>query len=378
MTISNNSSKSQLAYFDNNATAFLDPRIQAAIAELPPIGNPSSTHSFGQAAKAILANARREVAGYLNVKQSQIIFTSGGSEGAFTCIRGFLKKICNTHIISSCIEHPCVYETLEALKKEGAKVTYLPVGLKGFVDPDDLKRAITPETSLITIMAVNNETGVKQDIKALASLAKTHKIPFISDGVALLGKEVFEIPEGVSAMFFSGHKIHALQGSGFIYLGFNQKLLPSILGGSQEFKMRGGTENMVGIFSLGKAIALLKEEGVLAIQKMESIRNYFENTLLTLPGVKVNGTGPRICNTSNLCFENADAESLFIALDQAGIAVSLGSACSSGAIEPSRVLLEMGLSLSEARSSLRFSFSRMNTMEEIEKAVQAIKNCLFF
>lgn len=362
-------------YFDNNATALSDPRITHALFQAleKPLGNPSSHHSYGQTAKALLSESRRQIAAYLNSKQSQIIFTSGGSEGALLSIRGIVKNPSSAHIISSEIEHACVYETLEQLKSEGAKVTYLPVDLSGAVNPKDLELAITPSTAAIVLMAANNETGVKQDIAAFSQIAEKAKIPLIVDGVSLLGKDKVVIPSGVSVMFFSGHKIHALQGVGFLYLKNANHIKPQITGGSQEFGVRGGTENMLGIVSLSKAIHFLKEEGESSILHMAAMRDRLESALLELPFVKVNGTGPRICNTTNLSFGDKDGETLLIALDQAGIAVSLGSACSSGAIEPSRILLKMGVSLSEARASIRFSFSRLNTMAEIDKACAIIK-----
>lgn len=357
-------------YFDNNATALLDPRIKEAIQKAleQPLGNPSSPHALGQTAKSILSEARRLIASFLNVKQSQIIFTSGGSEGAFLCIRGTLGT--NSHIISSKIEHSCVIETLEALN---GKVTYLPVGLDGAINPQDLNEAITPETKGIVLMAANNETGVKQDLLAISAIAEQYRIPLIVDAVSYLGKEKMSIPAGVTALFFSGHKIHALPGCGFICLNQRAKLTPQITGGSQEFGLRGGTENLLGIIALSKAVQILATEGDSAIRHMQKMRDRLESALLELPGVKVNGSGPRICNTTNLSFGNWEGESLLIALDQAGIAVSLGSACSSGGIEPSRVLLSMGVPLEEARASIRFSLSRLNTMEEIEQAIFLIK-----
>lgn len=362
-------------YFDNNATALSDPRITDALMQAleKPLGNPSSHHAYGQSAKAILSESRRQIATYLNVKQSQIIFTSGGSEGAFLSIRGIVKNPSGAHIISSEIEHACVYETLEKLRSQGAKITYLPVGLSGAIDPKDLEAAITPSTTAIVLMAVNNETGIKQDIAAFSAIAERNRIPFIVDGVSYLGKDKVVIPSGVSAMFFSGHKIHALQGVGFVYVKNGTKFEPQITGGSQEFGMRGGTENMLGVISLSKAIHILKEEGESCIRNMTEMRDRLESALLKLPHVKINGIGPRICNTTNLSFGNKDGESLLIALDQAGIAVSLGSACSSGAIEPSRILLKMGVPLNEARASIRFSLSRLNTMDEIEKAITIIQ-----
>jgi cysteine desulfurase len=365
-------------YLDSNATGLLDPRVSQALKEAidTPLGNPSSPHSFGQAAKGRISEARRNIAAFLKVPQSQVIFTSGGSEGALSLLRGFLKKEQNPHIISSNIEHACVYETLEALKGEGASVTYLPAGLKGAIEPSDLEAAITPRTKLICLMSVNNETGVKADIEKISEIAGRNKIPLVVDGVAWLGKEVISLPRGISAIFFSGHKIHAPQGVGFIVLLSKTHLTPLILGGGQEFGLRGGTQNLLGIIGLGAAVSILQEEQEGFIPKIAAMRDFFENELLRLPGVSVNGLGPRVCNTTNLAFEGIDGETLLIALDQRGVLASLGSACSSGSIEPSRILLNMGVPMKKARSSLRFSFSRMNTMEEAQKAVKLIKERL--
>ena len=365
-------------YFDNNATAPIDPQVAETIISLlkGPLGNPSSPHAFGQMAKGLLGEARRQIATFLKVKQSQILFTSGGSEGAVSCIHGLLNHKRKVHIITSMIEHAAVYETLEELRQEGAEISYIPIGLKGAIDPEQVALAIKPETQLITVMAVNNETGVMQDISAIAEIAERHAIPLVVDGVAWLGKGPIHIPQGVSAMFFSGHKIHAPQGVGFIYIHPRVKLKPLIHGGSQEFGMRGGTENLLGIAALSKAISLLSQCQEQAIAHMRTLRDHFENALLALPGVTLNGIAPRICNVTNLSFENIDGETLLIHLDQAGIAASLGSACSSGSIEPSRILLAMGLSLKQARSSLRFSFSRFNTLEEVETAIQVISQLI--
>lgn len=363
-------------YFDNNATAPVDPRVAQAISDAVTglLANPSSPHTYGQHARAILSASRRCIASFLKVKQSEIIFTSGGSEGAALAIRGLIRDPAHAEIISSEIEHPCVYETLECLKKEGAKITYIPVGLSGAVDPEEVMKAITPKTTALVFMAVNNETGVKQDIHAFSEIAARAKIPLIVDGVSYLGKDHVIIPKGVSAMFFSGHKIHAPQGIGFLYLKSGTKLTPQILGGHQEFGLRGGTENMLGIIGLSKAIQILEEEGANAILHMRKLRERFEHVLLEIPGIEVNGIGERVSNTVNLSFGAIDGENLLIALDQQHIAASLGSACSSGAIEPSRVLLKMGIPLKRARTSLRFSFSRFNTIEEVERAIEIIKS----
>lgn len=365
-------------YLDSNATGLLDPHVIQALKEAldTSLANPSSLHAFGQLAKGRMSEARRILAAYLRVTQAQVIFTSGGTEGAHLLIRGFLRGKQNPHIISSNIEHPCVFETLEALKKEGADVTYLPAGLNGCIDPGDLEQAITPKTQLICLMAVNNETGVKMDVERVCAIAQERKIPLVMDGVAWLGKESIHLPDGLSAIFFSGHKIHAPQGVGFIVLKSKAHFSPEMLGGGQEFGLRGGTQNLLGIIGLAKAITLLQEGQDQFISHMRKMRDYFEQEMLKLPGVSVNGTGERVCNTTNLAFEGVDGESFLIALDQKGVMASLGSACSSGSIEPSRILLNMGVPMKKARASLRFSFSRLNTMEETKRAVSIIKSII--
>lgn len=363
-------------YLDNNATTMLDPRVKAEILALMDhrFGNPSSPHRLGQKAKSLLSHARKQVAGVLGCSSQQIIFTSGGTEGASLSIHGLLKGKKQPLILSSTVEHACVFETLEFLREQGARVEYLPVGLSGAIQIEDLERSLEKQKpDLIVLMAVNNETGVKNDLAAIANLAEMHHVPLVVDGVALLGKELFKIPSGVTAMFFSGHKVHAPQGTGFIYLKPKLKLTPQILGGSQEFNMRGGTENLLGIVALGKAIELLSQELPQATITMASLRDYLERTLLSIPGVTVNGTGERICNTLNVSFKDMDGETLIISLDQKGVCASLGSACASGSIEPSRVLLNMGVPMHLAQASLRFSLSRMTTQDEIDQAIDAIR-----
>ena len=236
-------------YLDNNASTAADPRVADAwIASLSLAGNPSSLHSFGQEARGQLTKARQTIASYLSVKPAEIIFTSGGTEALNMVIRGAHRS---GHIISSVAEHAAVYTTLQQFPS----VTYLPTGLQGAVSPAAVQSAIQPDTRLIVLMAVNNETGVKTDIAAIAAIAESAGIPFIVDGVALLGKEPFFIPKGVSAMCFSGHKLHAPKGIGFAFVRNTLKLQPFITGGEQEFGRRGGTENLSGIIALAERSA---------------------------------------------------------------------------------------------------------------------------
>lgn len=362
-------------YLDNNASTFIDPRVSDdlcnAIKSLQ--GNPSSTHSFGQHIRNQISKARSEISSFLGVKPTELVFTSGGTESLNMVIRGIAGLKSSGHLITSSAEHSSVFATVKELEESGFHTSFLEPGPWGAVNPEAVKAAIRPDTLLITLMAVNNETGVKTDFEAIAAIAKAAGIPFVVDGVALMGKELFTMPEGVSAMCFSGHKFHAPQGTGFAFIRSGLKLKPLITGGEQEFGRRPGTENVIGILAMSKAIQLLSDELPLASEKMFYLRDRFENTLQSeLPGVYVNGDGPRTVNVSNLAFEDIDGETLLMALDTAGVAASHGSACSSGALEPSRILLSMGLGQERVRSSLRFSLSRMSTEQEIDQACQIL------
>jgi cysteine desulfurase len=357
-------------YLDNNATTPLDPNVlDVMIEELAgPPHNPSSIHSFGQEGKKILSEARKKIADFLAVKPSEILFTSSGTEGLNLLIRGASK---GGHIIGSAIDHSAVFNTLEDLREKGAEVTFLFVDEYGAPTIDHLKRMIRPETELIVLSAANGETGVKLDINAFAALAKRNLVPLILDGVALLGKEPFTIPSGVSGMAFSAHKFHGPQGIGFIYHHPSLKLTPLITGGGQEKGLCSGTENLTGIVGMTRALTLLDEDENYA--HLSHLRETFEAMILeALPDTEINGTGPRLPNTSNLYFPGVDGESLLISLDMHGVAASHGSACASGALEPSRTLLNMGYSKKRASSSIRFSFSRFNTLEEVEKAASTL------
>ncbi len=360
-------------YLDNNATTPLDPRVKETMVDYLDqfVANPSSVHYFGQQARMRLQKARQTVANYLQVKPSEIVFTSSGTEGLNLLIRSPFAREARGHIITSSIEHAATYRTIEFLEQRGCTVTFLHPSSFGSVDVEDLKNAIRPDTQCIVLNAANSETGVKNDIEAFGQIAKNAQIPLIVDGVALLGKEEFTIPEGVSAMAFSGHKLHGPKGVGFIFARFSFKVAPLIIGGGQEYGRRSGTENLLGIIGLARAVELLKDELPEASAHMARLRDKLQEGLLQhLEGVVVNGSGPRICNTTNLSFHDVDGESLLIHLDMAGIAVSHGSACSSGSLEPSRVLIQMGIPKEIAKTAVRFSLSRLTTEEEVDMAIE--------
>ncbi len=366
---------SRRIYLDCNSSTALDARVlEVLIQELKEEeGNPSSIHFHGQQCRRKLDESRQIIARFLGVRPNEIIFTSGGTEGACLLLNGVMQHFTTGHIITSSVEHSCVFETVKDLEKKGYQASFLPVGSLGAVEPHTVKEALRPDTRLITLMAVNNETGVKTDIESIAAIAQQAHIPFVVDGVALLGKESFNIPQGVSAIFFSGHKIHAPKGIGFSVCKQTLKMNPLCTGGTQEFGRRAGTENLPGIIALAQAISILANEQEMITSYLSARRNQLEEGVMArLEGVLVNGDGQRVSNTTNLSFVGVDGESLLMNLDLEGISVSHGSACSSGALEPSRILLNMGLPLPRANSSIRFSVGRHTTEEDIARAVDGI------
>lgn len=333
-----------------------------------PPANPSSVHWFGQKARNLLSIARQKTASFFKLKPEEIIFTSGGTESINLFLRGIGSK---GHIITTSIEHSATYRTLQALESTGLNVTYLPVSLWGAPLPDQISDAIRPDTRAITLSASNGETGVKIDLEAIAQLAETHHIPLFIDAVSYVGKEPLSLSRGIAAMSLSGHKFHAPKGIGLLYLRSDIKLPPEITGGSQENLRRAGTENLSGILAIAEALQILEEKQTEITATLSDLRGHLENGLIrAIPDLVIHGEGPRICNTSNIAFLGVDGETLLMQLDLAGVAVSHGSACSSGSLEPSRVLINMGIDRKTARSSIRFSLSRMNTREEIDQTLE--------
>jgi cysteine desulfurase len=362
-------------YLDNNATTALDPRVwellQTTLKES--FGNPSSIHSYGQQAKALLNDARRKIASIFHVLPEEILFTSGGTEGINLLLRGFFGVKCSGHIITSNVEHAAVYETILQLKNAGCAVSFIDVGSYGAAQKEQVEALIRPDTRLIVLMSSNNETGVKTDIEAISKLAEKHAIPFFVDAIASFGKEPISFYPGVSGMVFSGHKFHGPKGTGFILLRKGVKLTPYITGGTQEMSLRAGTENVPGLVAQAHAAILAQAELAASQKRMLQFRNFFEKTLQDeLDAVVINGEGNRTCNCSNLAFLGIEGEVLLKKLDLRGVAASHGSACSSGAVEPSRILLQMGLKRDRAASSLRFSLSRLTTEQEVKDALAII------
>jgi cysteine desulfurase len=360
-------------YLDNNAATKLDEEVlKVIINEIHP-SNPSSLHFFGKRAKKLLLESKIKIASFLKVKPDNLIFTSGGTEAVNMAIKGLINPFSDNHIIATKIDHACVYNMLKYLERLGCKISWVEVDKYGAITPNQILENIKENTKLIVISAVNSETGVKTNLEQIAKIAKENNIYLAVDGVALLGKEFFTIHKGISTMAFSSHKIHGPQGVGLCYVNSKINLTPLLYGGPQENEKRAGTENLSGILGFAKAIDLLNIYLPKASIEMLNLRNYFESTLLKeLKNISINGLGSRICNTSNICFEEIDAETLLILLDQNGILASHGSACSSGLITPSRTLLNMQIDPKKVRSSIRFSFSRYTTREEINKALMII------
>ena len=337
-----------------------------------PPANPSSVHWYGQQARNLLNTARRQAAHFFKAKPEEIVFTSGGTESINLMLNSLPTK---GHLITTAIEHSSVYRTIQSLEAQGLSVTYIPVSLWGAPLIEQIAAAIRSDTCAMIFSASNGETGVKIDLPAIAHLAEKHQISLLLDAVSYIGKESLPLLPGISAIAISGHKFHAPKGIGLLYQRSSFKLKPLLKGGAQEYQKRAGTENLAGILGIGEALQILEESQEEITQQILSLRLHFENGLKReIPDIIIHGDGPRISNTSNIAFLGVNGETLLMHLDLVGIAASHGSACSSGALEPSRVLTQMGIDTKTARSSLRFSLARTNTREEIDQAIERCAN----
>jgi cysteine desulfurase len=366
-------------YLDNNATTRVAPEVLEAM--LPcyekAYGNASSVHAFGQEAKALLDDARQQVAHLLNAEPNEIVFTSGGTESDNLALRGVAEASARPkkHIITTRVEHHAVLHTCQALQKSGIEVTYLPVNSEGLVDPQEVRKAITPDTILVSVMRSNNEIGTTQALNEIGQIALEHDVYFHTDAVQAAGKLPLDVDElQADLLSISGHKFHAPKGVGALYVRKGTRLRPLFFGGAHERNRRAGTENVAQIVGLGAAAALAGNGLEDHARSIGEMRDHFEHEVSRrIAGVALNGSrASRISNTSNLRFERADSESLVINLDLAGVACSTGSACASGSIEPSHVLLALGLPVEQAFSSVRFSLSRYTTHDEIETVLDTL------
>jgi len=366
-------------YLDNNATTAVDPAVLDVM--LPyfsaDFGNASSIHTFGQRARAAVETARDQVAALLNARSHEIVFTSGGTESDNHAIFGIVaaSSAPGKHAITTTIEHEAVLNTCQALEKQGVAITYLRVSRDGLIDLDELRKAIRPETLLITVMHANNELGTVQPLEEIGRIAAEADVYFHTDAVQSVGK----IPVDVKALqldllSLSGHKLYAPKGIGALYIQSGARLRQFLFGGHHQRGFRPGTENVPGIIGLGKAAELarlsLEQDG----SRIAALRNKLERGLLArIPDSHANAfSAPRTPNTSNITFPGIEGEALIISLDLKGLACSTGAACSSGAVEPSHVLTAIGLPAAEARASIRFSLGRHTAEAEIDAALEIV------
>ena len=375
-------------YIDNSATTPVDPRVLDAM--LPflkeDFGNASSIHHFGQRARAAVDKARHQVASALGARPNEIVFTSGGTESNNLAIRGSIQSLREgrgpdrPHIITSAIEHPAVKNVVEDLEKQGIEVTWLPVYENGVVRFDDVENAIRPETSLISIMHANNEIGTIQPVEKIGRLVKElrssgQKIWFHTDAVQAFGKIPVNVEDiGCDLLSISAHKVYAPKGIGALYVRRGTRLHPQNLGGRQERGIRGGTEAVPSIVAMGAAAEIVEEQLNTESVRLKELRDRFEDGLAErIEDFEMNGDRQsRLPNISNVSFRRIEGEGLLINLDMQGIAVSTGSACSSGSLEPSPVIRAIGRNDELARGAIRFSFGRMNSEDEIERLLEQL------
>ena len=367
-------------YFDYNATTPLAPEVADAVASATRdlFGNASSVHFFGQQAKAAVDNARSATAALIGADPSEIVFTSGGTESDNFAIRGAadaLEPGKRRHLIASAIEHEAVLNTLKALVRRGWRTTLLPLDASGVVSPDRLREVMTDDTALVSVMHANNEIGTIQPVAELAAVAHEHGALMHTDAVQSVGKIPVDVRAlGVDLLSLSAHKFNGPKGAGALWIKRGTRLLPYQTGGKHERNRRAGTENVPALAGLGVAATLAAGKLNREAERVGALRDRLEEGVLrSVPGTAVNGLRERrVANTTNISFDRVEAESLLIALDLEGIAVSTGSACSSGTLEPSHVLKAMGLPVHRTQNSLRFSLGLFSTEAEVDRVIEVL------
>jgi cysteine desulfurase len=370
----------QRIYLDHNATTPLHPSAVERMASTlrDTYGNPSSVHHFGQEAKAVLDRARSSLAGLLAAEPAELVFTSGGTESDNLAIRGAAEALEATgrrHLVATAIEHEAVLNTLKALTRRGWRATLLPVDQTGIVSADVLRDAIADDTALVSIMHANNEIGTIQPVAELARIARARGALVHTDAVQSAGKIRVDVKElGVDLLSVSAHKFYGPKGVGALWIRRGLRLQPILTGGKHERSRRAGTENVAGIAGMGAAAEYVRASMHDETERLGRLRDRLEDGILrSVPGTIVNGARePRVANTTNISFDRVEAESLLIALDLEGIAVSTGSACSSGTLEPSHVLKAMGFPSHRTQNSIRFSLGAGNTEAEIDRVVAVL------
>ena len=368
-------------YLDHNATTPVDPTVLDAMLPFFSVdfGNASSIHTFGQRARSAVETAREQVAALLNARPQEIVFTSGGTESdnhaIFGVIHAGAAAATAKHVITSAIEHEAVLNTCQALEKQGVAVTYLPVNRDGLINLDDLRKALRPETVLITIMHANNELGTVQPLAEIGRVAAEADVYFHTDAVQSVGKIPVDVKSlQLDLLSLSGHKLYAPKGIGALFIKGGARVRQFLYGGHHQRGFRPGTENVAGIVGLGKAAELARIALDSDALRISTLRDRLEHSLLSrIPDSRANAANaPRTPNTSNITFPGIEGEALIIALDLKGLACSTGAACSSGAVEPSHVLTAIGLPASDARASIRFSLGRHTTAADIDAALEIV------
>ncbi len=377
-----------MIYLDNSATTPLHPKVKEAIIRAVDLfGNPSSMHTVGRQMRAMVEQNRGDIADFFHCSPDEIIFTAGASEANNTVLKSGATccAFCSEshgHIITSNIEHPSVLNTLKCLEHQHIDVTRVKVRKNGIIDPADIEAAIRPDTIMISVMYVNNEIGTIQPVKEIAEIARKHGIPMHTDAVQAVGKIPIDLRElPVDYLSMSGHKIYAPKGIGVLFKRNSaKKICPLITGGHQEKSMRAGTENTLGILALGEAVRQAKLEMAENELRIGALRDRLEHGIVErLDHVSVNGDRKaRTYNITNISFENIEGESILLRLDMHGIAVSTGSACSTGSLEPSYVITALSTDPAIAHSSIRFSLGRDTTEDDIDKTIDAVVETVTF
>lgn len=368
-------------YLDHAATTAVDPRVLNKM--LPYFtevyGNANSQHFYGRASAKAVDEARDTIADCIGAKPSEIYITSGGTEADNWVLRGVCSMHDGGHVIVSSIEHAAMLSTAKELEKKGYEFTYLPVDEYGMVNPEDVKKAIRPDTILVAVMYANNEVGTIQPIEEIVQICKERKVPVFTDAVQAMGVIDIDVSRlGVDMMSFSAHKFGGPKGIGALYIRTGVRIDRLISGGHQERTRRGGTTNVAGMVGFAEALKIAKAERTENVKKTTALRDHFISRVLAeIPDVKLNGhPTQRLCGNADFSFRYIEGESILFRLDFAGIAVSSGSACSSGSLDPSHVLLAMGLPEELAHGSIRFSFGAENTMEEVDYVVDSLKEII--
>jgi cysteine desulfurase len=369
---------SRRVYLDHNASTPVHPEV---VAEMLPyfgemFGNPSSVHGFGREARDAVDAARDRVAGFLRARPDEIVFTSGGTESDNFGVKGLAWAAGRGHVITSKIEHHAVLRTCQALEAQGFTVTYLPVDGYGMIDPDDVRRAVRPDTIAISLMHANSEVGTIQPARAIGAIAREHGVPFHVDAVQTFGKVEIDVDAfNIDLLSFSGHKIYGPKGVAGLYIRKGTRVVSVQHGGEHERRRRAGTENVPGIVGLGKAVEIRRRDMKEEATRLSALRDrLWDGVRARVPDVRLNGhPTERVPGTANIAYKHVESESIVLGLDLKGIAVSAGSACTAGSVEPSYVLVAMGVPIEWAMGAVRSSLGRSTTAEDIDYVIESVE-----